>query len=92
MKTEKIIIENLKCDGCANTIRRELNWINEVIKVEVNVDASSVQVDYTSKNNMRDVFVEKLKKLGYPEEGTGRLNQKVRSYVSCAKGRIHKKS
>ena len=88
MKTEIVIIENLKCHGCANTIRRELSWIGEVISVEVDVDSSSVKIDYAGKNKMRETFVEKLRKLGYPEEGTGNMNRKIKSYVSCAIGRI----
>lgn len=90
MKTENIKVDNLKCHGCANTIRKELAWIGEVIAVEVNVEESIVKVDYAGKNNMREVFVEKLRKLGYPEEGTGKFNQKVKSYVSCAIGRVSK--
>lgn len=89
MKTETIKVDNLKCNGCAKTIRRELAWIGEVISVDVDVDLSTVKVDYAGKNRMREVFIEKLKKLGYPEEGTGNINQKVKSYVSCAIGRIH---
>ncbi len=88
MKTEVIIVENLKCHGCANTISRELSWIGEVIEVDVNVDDSSVKIGYAGKNRMREVFVEKLRKLGYPEEGTGNMNRKMKSYVSCAIGRI----
>ncbi|HSG67767.1 MAG TPA: heavy-metal-associated domain-containing protein [Bacteroidales bacterium] len=92
MKTETIVVENLKCNGCANSIRRELTWIGEVINVEVDVDESIVKVDYTSKNNMREIFVDKLRKLGYPEEGTGKMNQRVKSYVSCAIGKMQKQS
>ena len=92
MKTETIVVDNLKCHGCANTIRREMAWIGEVINVDVDVDNSIIKVDYTGKNNMRDVFVNKLRKLGYPEEGTGKINQRVKSYVSCAIGRINKES
>ena len=89
MKTETIKVDNLKCHGCAKTIRRELTWIGEVISVDVDVDQSTVKVDYAGKNRMREVFIEKLRKLGYPEEGTGNLNQKIKSYASCAIGRIH---
>jgi len=89
MKTETIKVDNLKCQGCAKTIRRELTWIGEVISVDVDVEHSVVTVDYAGKNRMRKVFVEKLRKLGYPEEGTGNINQKVKSYVSCAIGRIN---
>lgn len=92
MKTETIVVENLKCNGCANTIRRELTWIGEVIGVDVDVERSSVKVDYAGKNRMREVFIDKLKKLGYPEEGTGHFNQRVKSYVSCAIGRIQKEA
>ena len=88
MKTESIIVENLKCHGCANTIRRELAWIGEVISVEVDVDKSLIKIDYAGKNSMREVFTEKLRKLGYPEDGTGNMNRKMKSYVSCAIGRI----
>lgn len=88
MKTEIIKVDNLKCQGCARTISRELAWIGEVINVDVDIDQSTVKVDYTGKNRMRELFVEKLRKLGYPEEGTGKLNQRMRSYVSCAIGRI----
>jgi len=89
MKTEIIKVDNLKCHGCAKTISRELTWIGEVINVNVDVEESTITVDYAGKNRMREVFVEKLRKLGYPEEGTGNINQKVKSYVSCAIGRIH---
>ncbi len=88
MKTEVIKVDNLKCQGCAKTISRELAWIGEVISVDVDIDQSTVKIDYTGKNRMREIFVEKLRKLGYPEEGTGKLNQRMRSYVSCAIGRI----
>lgn len=88
MKTEVIKVENLKCHGCAKTIRRELTWIGEVIGVDVNLENSSVKIDYAGKNKMREVFLEKLRKLGYPEKGTGNMNRRMKSYVSCAIGRI----
>lgn len=88
MKTETIKVDNLKCLGCAKTIKRELTWIGEVINVDVDVVDSTVIVEYAGKNRMRDVFVEKLRKLGYPEEGTSNINQKIKSYVSCAIGRL----
>lgn len=88
MKTENIIVENLKCHGCANTISREMTWIGEVISVDVDVDKSLVKIDYAGKNRIREIFTEKLRKLGYPEEGTGNMNRKMKSYVSCAIGRI----
>ena len=90
MKTEKIIIENLKCHGCANTIRKGLMRIEEVSNVDIDIEESSVKIEYEGKNNMREVFVEKLRKLGYPEEGTGKLKQQIKSYISCTIGRVNK--
>lgn len=88
MKTEVISVDNLKCEGCAKTIRRELTWIGEVIEVEVNLEDSTVMVNYAGKNRMRERFVEKLRKLGYPEKGTGNMKHRMKSYASCAIGRI----
>lgn len=90
MKTEIVIIENLKCHGCANTIRKGLSKIKGVSSVEIDVEASEVQIGYEGADNAREVFVQKLRKLGYPEEGTGKLNQQIKSYISCAIGRVNK--
>ena len=90
MKTETIIIENLKCHGCANTIRKRLMRIEEVSNVDIDIEESSVKIEYEGKNNMREAFVEKLRKLGYPQDGTGKLNQQIKSYISCAIGRVNK--
>jgi copper chaperone CopZ len=90
MKTEKIIIENLKCHGCANTIRKGLSRIEEVGNVDIDIEGSSVKIEYEGENNMRVVFIEKLRKLGYPQDRTGKLNQQIKSYISCAIGRVNK--
>ena len=90
MKTETIVIENLKCHGCANTIRKGLTRIEGVSNVDIDIEESSVKIEYEGKNIMREVFIEKLRKLGYPEEGTGKLNQQIKSYISCAIGRVNK--
>jgi copper chaperone CopZ len=90
MKTERIAIENLKCHGCANTIHKEMKKIEGVSAVEVIVEDSVVNIEYSGENNMRDIFVDKLRHLGYPEEGTGKFKQVVKSYVSCAIGRVSK--
>jgi copper chaperone CopZ len=36
MKTEKILIANLKCSGCENTIKNKLSEIEGVENVSVN--------------------------------------------------------
>lgn len=90
MKTEVIYIENLKCHGCANTIKRELSRIKTVQNVEVKHEDSSVTINFEGEKDLREVFLKKLAKLGYPEKGEGSMGATVKSYVSCAIGRINK--
>ena len=87
MITEKIEVENLKCVGCANTVRKGIEKIEGVESVDVNLDNSLVSIN-SSLAIERSVFVEALGKMGYPEIGTGNTIQKMKSYVSCAVGRM----
>ena len=90
MKKSEIYIENLKCHGCANTIKRELKKFPEVKEITVNFEESLITVEYESDNDMTDIFKRKLNKLGYPERGKKNLGNTAKSYVSCAIGRMHK--
>lgn len=86
----EIVIENLKCGGCAATIKKELVAIDEVSDVVVDVNASKVLVTTTLENS--DFIVAKLAKLGYPEQGsTNTVLHKAKSFVSCATGRLQNK-
>ncbi len=88
MKTENIIIANLKCSGCATTIKKELLEISGVKAVEVDNDKDLVTV--SSEGVERKVITEKLHSLGYPEatEENGLLLQ-LKSFSSCMIGRIN---
>jgi len=88
MITEKIYIENLKCHGCANTIRREIGRFKEVDKVEISHEDASVTVAYEGETGFREKITKRLGKLGYPEIGHNTTLDKAKSYVSCAIGRI----
>jgi copper chaperone CopZ len=87
MKTENITIANLKCHGCAATIRKELMELNGVKDVSVDMDHDVVTV--VSDGTDRKVLTAKLYSLGYPEatEENGLLLQ-LKSYGSCVVGRI----
>ena len=86
MKTG-IEIENLKCGGCAATIKKGLLSLDEITDVEVDVEKSIVSV--TSEKENIEVIKEKLTKLGYPEVGDkNTIVHKAKSFVSCAVGRI----
>lgn len=88
MKSEIIYVANLKCSGCANTIRRNISEIGGVSSVEVDADSDSVDVSYSDDLD-RKVITEKLLSLGYPEatEENGLLTQ-LKSYASCVIGRL----
>ena len=88
MTTEKIIIANLKCSGCATTIKKELEKLEGVNDVIVDPETDSVDLSY--ENIERDVIIQKLHSLGYPEatEKNGLLLQ-LKSYASCMIGKIN---
>lgn len=88
MQTEEIKIANLKCGGCAATIKKELLNLNGVNNVEVDTEKDAVVVTYGNLN--RDKIINKLHDLGYPEatEKNGLLLQ-LKSYTSCLVGRIN---
>ena len=88
MKTEEIIIANLKCNGCASTIKKELSTLTGVKEVAVDVERDAVIVIYDTIG--RECIINKLHSLGYPEatEKNGLLLQ-IKSYGSCMVGRIN---
>ena len=84
-----IHIENLKCGGCAATIKKGILGISSVYTVEVDVETSEVKVSYTE--DVVTSIKEKLSKLGYPEAGDkNTVLHKAKSFVSCAVGRLEK--
>lgn len=86
MKTE-IQIENLKCGGCAATIKKGLLTIDGINEVDVDVEKSIVLI-LSEKDNLQEIKI-KLSKLGYPEVGNkNTVLHKAKSFVSCAVGKI----
>jgi len=89
MKTS-IIVQNLKCGGCAHTITSKLAELEFVSDLNVDVDQSKVSFSYTNETDALKVK-QKLKSLGYPSiEDTNPLTTKAKSFVSCATGKISK--
>ena len=88
MKTESIIVANLKCSGCASTIKKELLQLAGVETVTVDNKKDQVTVSY--ENIDRTKITQKLHSLGYPEatEENGLLLQ-LKSFSSCMVGRIN---
>ncbi|MDG1528909.1 MAG: heavy metal-associated domain-containing protein [Polaribacter sp.] len=83
----KIYIENLKCGGCAATIKKGILAVEGVSEININVDESLVEVT-TDQDVITDVK-DKLSKMGYPEVGDANtILHKAKSYVSCATGKM----
>jgi len=93
MKTE-FEIDNFKCGGCANTIRKALASLPGISEAKLDEELSAVSFTYTDEAALKNAK-EKLASLGYPESGTlegfGKLAAGAKSYVSCAVGRMTKK-
>ena len=86
-----IEIQNLKCRGCANTIKKGILSIDGVSEIGVVIETSIVTVDTANESIMVTVN-DKLAAMGYPEEGDANtLLHKATSFVSCASGRIGEK-
>lgn len=87
-----LVVENIKCGGCASHITKKLMSLSGVELVEVDVELG--QISGQMKTDVLDVVKETLSRLGYPEIGTQAgleaLGSKAKSFVSCAVGSMNK--
>jgi copper chaperone len=82
------LIQNLKCNGCANTISTELNNLDGISNTTVDIESNSVSFDYELEDQVERVE-SKLSSLGYPiDKDPNSLLKKAKSYLSCAVGRL----
>ena len=88
MNTESIKVENLKCNGCASTIKKGLLKFDEIKTVNIDVNNSTVEIDFDGGENTIELFKAKLSKLGYPEVGYNSNISVAKSYFSCAIGKF----
>lgn len=83
----KVIIQNLKCGGCANTIKRGLNELKGVSGTLVDTETS--EVTFFCPDEMTETVLAKLDRLGYPpEDHENSILKQGKSYVSCMIGRV----
>ncbi|MBI1316529.1 heavy metal transporter [bacterium] len=91
MQTHEIYLQNLKCGGCAATVRTKVGSIQGIEVLEVDLEAHRVrfQTEETAAGDLLQRAKEVLRQAGYPEVGADNtLANKAMSYVSCAIGRI----
>jgi len=87
MKTS-VIVQNLKCGGCANTITSKLSEIKNISDIDIDVDESKILFTFINEEDTI-LIKEKLKKIGYPSiEDENTIVSKTKSYISCATGKF----
>lgn len=87
-----INILNLKCNGCANTIKKGLLSIDGINEVTVTLEKSEIHVDSENDTILKSAK-EKLASMGYPEVGDANtILHKAKSFVSCATGKMSAES
>ena len=83
-------VENIKCGGCENTIRKGLSTIAGVS--EVQIDRDKQRITLVANEADRGTIAEKLRSMGYPEQGSVAGLQsglaQAKSMVSCAIGKV----
>jgi copper chaperone CopZ len=85
---------NIKCGGCANTIKKALK--DEFGEVDVDLTQEPRVVTLEIKDEEAELsFRKKMRSLGYPmeDEELGALTKgglKAKSFISCAIGKIDK--
>ena len=91
----QVLVENIKCDGCANHIRKQLSTHMSVTCVDIDINEGLVNVSVAENETtkgLRAQLVAQLLKMGYPEtgsvEGLKAVSAKAKSFVSCAVGRL----
>jgi copper chaperone len=85
-----IIVQNLKCGGCARTITNKLSELENISEVQVSPNTSMVSFEYEDSSDALNVK-DKLKDLGYPSiDSKNTLASKAKSYLSCATGKMSK--
>ena len=86
----EISVENIKCGGCASTITNKLTQLDSIDDCSVDVEKGIVTI--TGDESHKAETSSLLLKLGYPESGTAEglkaAKAKVKSYVSCAVGKM----
>ncbi|MFN4079749.1 MAG: heavy-metal-associated domain-containing protein [Saprospiraceae bacterium] len=87
MQTLHITVENIKCGGCANSVRKALKDFPEVRDVQVSHETGEIEI-LTDNPDNRPEYSAALARIGYPESGANNLLAQAKSYVSCAIGRF----
>jgi len=84
-------VENVKCGGCANTLKKALK--EDFGEVEVNLETMPREITIEIEDSQVETLRLKLRSIGYPlsddELSTlQNVGAKAKSFVSCAVGKL----
>ena len=84
-------VENVKCDGCASTLKSKLK--EQFAEIEVDLEKMPREIHVDIEDDSVDALRVSLKHLGYPmsDEELGFVDNttsKAKSFVSCAIGKV----
>ena len=85
-----VIVQNLKCEGCAKTITNKLSELENISNVFVDLDSATVSFEPQNVDAALSVK-DRLKSLGYPSiDDKNSVKAKAVSFFSCASGKMSK--
>ncbi|HCT30334.1 MAG TPA: hypothetical protein DIW31_06295 [Bacteroidales bacterium] len=66
MNTDRFIVANMKCNGCANIIKTELSRVDGISEIYIDLTKSEVIVNYASEKLTTNDIAKTLGNIGYP--------------------------
>jgi copper chaperone CopZ len=84
-------VKNVKCGGCANSLKKAL--LAEFGEVEVNLEVEPRKISVEMEGKEEEFLKEKLRSLGYPLVSDelsmfSTVSSTAKSFVSCAIGKL----
>jgi len=91
MKKQTFKVQNVKCEGCANTLTTKLT--DEFGTIEVNLEVIPREITLEIMDEKVPALREALKSLGYPMvdeqlDFVENTTAQAKSFVSCAVGKF----
>lgn len=68
MNTNRFIVANMKCNGCANIIKTELSRVDGISEIYIDLSKSEVIVNYSPDKLTPKDIAKTLGTIGYPVE------------------------
>ena len=66
MRTEKLLVNNMKCMGCVNAVKTSVSNIHGVTGVYVDLSKNEVTVNFDDNESILQEIIKKLDIIGYP--------------------------